>query len=228
MREESRTLSFVYAPYYECVARAGGVPLLIPALHDTTLVPDVLAAIDGVLIVGGNDLDPRLYGEEPLETHDPVPEDRTRFDIALARALLDGDLPVLGLCYGCQLLAVAAGGALHQHIPAQVPGAEEHFGRYPDLPRHSVTITPGSRLHDLYGPRLEVNSAHHQAPREPGDGLVATATAPDGVIEALERPGGRFVVGVQWHPELLPERADQQRLFSALVEAARGAAVGRG
>jgi putative glutamine amidotransferase len=226
VRVEKRTLSFVFAPYYECVERTGGLPLQIPALSDPGLIPEVLAAVDGVLIVGGNDLDPRLYGEEPLATHDPVPDDRMGFDAELGRAVLASDLPVFGICYGCQLLAVASGGTLVQHIPTQVPDALPHFGRYPDLPRHEVEVAPGSRLRELVGPQLVVNSGHHQDPRDLGDGLAITARAPDGVIEALEAPGDRFVLGVQWHPELLGERPEQLRLFQALTRAASKARTG--
>ena len=224
VREEKRTLVFVFRNYLDAVERAGGLPLPIPPLSDPALVPQVLSIVHGIVIVGGEDLDPALYGEEPLATHDPVPADRQRFDLALADALLAGETPTLGVCYGCQLLAVASGGALHQHIPTQVGDDVAHAGKYPDLPFHPVEITEGSRLARTLGAtRCEVNSAHHQAPKRLGAGLTATAIAPDGVLEAFEADGDRFLLGVEWHPELITDRPEQQALFDELVREARRA-----
>jgi len=222
VRVEKRTLCFVFAHYVECVERAGGIAVQLPP-QDPAAVPRLLELVDGVIIPGGEDLDPALYGETPLPGHDPAPEFRQRFDLALASALRDTHHPVLGICYGCQLLVVAAGGGLWQDVPSQVGTQVTHGGgRYPDLPEHDLRIAPGTRLHRILGAeRASVNSSHHQAPRQPGEGLVAAAVAPDGVIEAVEEPGERFRVGVMWHPELMAaDRADQQRLFDALVEAA--------
>jgi len=221
VRVEKRTLGFVFDSYWESVARAGGLPLQIPPLAEPELVPEVLAVVDGVVIVGGNDLDPRLYGEEPLETQDPVPAARQRFDLELARALLASDHPVLGICYGCQLLAVVSGGALWQHVPTQVGDRVRHAGAYPDLPVHEIAVRSGSKLRNLLGSeRVSVNSAHHQAPKRLGPGLVVSATADDGVIEGFEAEDERFLVGVEWHPDLMPDRPEQRRLFEAVVEAA--------
>jgi putative glutamine amidotransferase len=221
VRVEKRKISFLFDSYSESVERAGGIPLQIPPLAERGLAAQVLAAVSGVVIVGGEDIDPRLYGETPLPTHKPLAAGRLDFDLALARELLAGDLPVLGICYGCQLLAVASGGSLYQDIPSQVPDAVPHQGTFPDLPTHLVDINPDSRLRRIVGAdRIEVNSAHHQAPRTLGEGLLVSARSPDDVIEAIEAPGDRFLVGVEWHPDLLADREDQQRLFEALVEAA--------
>jgi putative glutamine amidotransferase len=226
VRIEKRTLAFVFDSYFGRVEEAGGLPLAIPPLADLGLVAEVLAVCDAIVIVGGEDIDPREYGEEPLATHHPLPAFRERFDLALAHRLLAEETPVLGICYGCQLLAVAAGGSLIQDIPTQVGSALAHAGTSPHLPTHPIEIEPGTRLHAILGTeRLEVNSAHHQAPRSVGNGLVVSARAPDGVIEALEGSGERFLVGVEWHPDLMPERPEQRRLFTALVEAARRAKV---
>jgi putative glutamine amidotransferase len=222
VRIEKRTLAFLYSSYFESVERAGGLPLQIPPLEELELVPQILATVDGVVMVGGEDLDPGLYGEKPFSTHQPLPRVRERFDLALARGVLASDHPALGICCGCQLLAVAAGGALYQHIPDQIPGALRHSGRYPDLPLHPIEIVPGSRLSAILGGgRATVNSAHHQAVRRLGRGFVAAASAPDGIIEAFEAPGDRFLLGVEWHPDLMPEAPEQRRVFEALVEAAR-------
>jgi putative glutamine amidotransferase len=222
VRPAPRPIGFVFESYVTRVEEAGGLPMVIPPLTDKTAIPTVLEHVDGVVIVGGEDLDPALYGEEPLESHDPIPEVRADFDLELGRALLESDHPVLGVCYGCQLLTVVSGGALWQDLPTQVGETVRHMGRWPDLPLHPIEVRPGTRLRELLGAdRLEVNSAHHQAPKRLGDGLVVSATAADGTIEAFETPGERFLLGVEWHPDLMGERPEQRRLFEALVEAGR-------
>lgn len=221
VRVEARAIAFVFEPYVRRVEEAGGLPLAIPPLLDAAAIPELLETFDGLVIVGGEDLDPRLYGEEPLATHESLPAWRERFDLALGRALLDSDVPVLGICYGSQLLAVVSGGALWQHIPTQVGNAVAHAGKYPNLPMHPVDVAEGTRLRELLGAaRVDVNSSHHQAPKRLGSGLRAAAVAPDGVLEAFEGTGDRFLVGVQWHPELTDDEAGR-RLFAALVDAAR-------
>jgi putative glutamine amidotransferase len=251
VRRDRRTMVFLFEEYALAIEEAGGLPLQVPPLRDPSLVAQVLKIADGVLIVGGEDIDPRVYGEEPLPTHQPIPNERFAFDWALANALLapDNRHPVLGVCYGCQLLAAASGGALHQDIPAQVGATIEHSGRYPDLPMHPIVVTPGTRLHALAGgslgaASLSVNSAHHQAPKRLGAGLMVSARAPDGVIEAFElappkdpkatekeagaapppnpaaKDGARFLLGLEWHPELLRTRPFERAIFGAFVEAA--------
>ena len=227
VRTEKRPLAFVFASYVRCVEQAGGLPLLVPPMEDASAVGEILDAMDGFVIVGGEDLDPRLYGEEPLSTHEPLPKWREAFDLALGRALLASEHPVLGICYGCQLLAVVGGGALWQHIPAQVGETVPHNGRYPDLPRHDVAVQAGSKLHGLLGTdRIVVNSAHHQAIKRLGPGLRVNGVAPDGVVEAYEGEGDRYLYGVEWHPELLDDDASR-RLFAGLVAAARPRAASR-
>ena len=227
VRTEKRPLAFVFASYVRCVEQAGGLPLAIPPLEDASSVGQILEAVDGIVIVGGEDLDPRLYGEEPLSTHEPLPKWREEFDLALGRALLASDHPVLGVCYGCQLLAVVAGGALWQHLPAQVGETVPHSGHYPDLPRHDVQVKAGSKLHRLLGTeRIVVNSAHHQAIKRLGAGLRANGLAPDGVVESFEGETDRYLYGVEWHPELLDDEPSR-RLFAGLVDAARRRATVR-
>ena len=225
VRVDPRPIGFVFASYVACVEAAGAIPVQIPPLSDATAIARLLATVDAVVSVGGEDLDPRHYGEEPLATHEPVPAAREAFDLALGRALLHSDVPTLGICYGCQLLAVVSGGALWQDVPTQVEGSVRHGGRWPDLPTHAIDVVPGTRLHSILGrDRLEVNSAHHQAPKRLGAGLIVSATADDGVIEGFEAPAasGRFLLGVEWHPDLMGDRPEQKRLFEALVEAAAG------
>lgn len=217
VRRDTRTLHFVFSNYVEAVARAGGLPLHVPPL-DPAAVPQVLALADGFVFVGGEDLDPALYGEAPDAHYDPAPADRQAFDVALGRALLATDHPVLGVCYGCQLLTIVTGGTLHQHLGPDELLRAHHGGRFPDLPQHEVEIAAGTRLREIAGAdRIRVNTAHHQAPRDLGPGVIRAAQAPDGVTEAVELSGDRLFLGVEWHPELMPDAPEQRGLFEALV-----------
>ncbi|MCS6890358.1 MAG: gamma-glutamyl-gamma-aminobutyrate hydrolase family protein [Rhodovarius sp.] len=208
--------------YFEAVAEAGGLPIALP--HEPTLARDYLALCDGILVTGGAfDVDPALYGAGTAHPTVRLKPGRTDFELAITRAALAADRPVLGICGGQQLLAVALGGTLHQHIPDAIPGALAHEQPHPrSEPGHEVLIQPGTLLARIVGvARMAVNSAHHQAVDRPGPGVVVNATAPDGVIEGIEHPSYRFVLGVQWHPEY---RVDPQdfAILQAFVEAARG------
>jgi putative glutamine amidotransferase len=207
--------------YFSAVAEAGGLPVALP--HLPALAPDYLDALDGLVVTGGAfDIDPALFGATDRHATVSLKEGRTAFELAVLRAALDRDLPTLGICGGQQLLNVALGGTLIQHIPDAVPDALAHEQPNPRTePGHEVRILPGSRLGAIVGTgRMAVNSAHHQAARSVGPGIVASASAPDGVIEAIEDPARKFCIGVQWHPEYAVDPADP-RIFAALIEAAR-------
>ncbi len=213
-----RRSHYVDPAYAEAVAEAGGAPVYLPAPGPAEAL---LAAVDGLLVPGGPDFPPPEPYPEGVEFALAPPE-QLAFDRALVAGALAAGLPVLGVCYGMQLLAVAAGGSLHYHVPSDVPGALEH--RPADAAaRHAVELVPGTRLARLFGSEVAVNTRHHQAVSAAGRGLVVAARARDGIIEAIEAEGGAagpFVVGVQWHPESLgPEH--RSALFGALVEAAR-------
>jgi putative glutamine amidotransferase len=211
----------IRANYCEAIVRAGGVPIALP--HEVELVDAYLDLLDGVLVTGGAfDLNPLLYGASERHATVKTKDRRTGFEMALTKAALERDRPLLGICGGQQLLNVALGGDLIQHLPDAVPGCLEHEQRNPRTePGHSVEVVAGSRLHALGGVlRLEVNSAHHQAAGAVGAGVVVSGRAPDGVIEAIEVPERRFCIGVQWHPEYRISAADDA-LFAALVEACR-------
>lgn len=183
--------------YLAALERAGAEPLPVRPGREKE-IPDLLRRASGWLFTGGDDIAPELYGEEPHEKLKQVNPPRDRMDMLAARAVLAEGLPALGVCLGIQLLNVAAGGTLHQDIPSQVGGALEHSGGT----RHRVRVEPGTRLAGLLGAgEVDVNSFHHQALKRIGRGFRVAARSPDGIVEAVEREGEPFVVGVQWHPE---------------------------
>jgi len=199
--------------YVRAVERAGGRALLVPPSEDG--VEETLEALDGLLFSGGSDLDPDLYDQEPHDETSGVHEQRDRAELALLEAALQRDMPVLAICRGSQVLNVARGGDLVQHLP-DVVGDEKHKhtpGSYAD---HDVTVEDGTRLASLLGERAPVKSHHHQGIGRIGEGLRVAAHAEDGTVEAVEDPGRRFAVGVLWHPEA----GDDARLFEELVREA--------
>ena len=205
--------------YAEAIGAAGGLPVALP--HDPALAAAFLDRLDALVVTGGAfDVDPALYGAGSRHATVSLKQDRTAAELALTRGALDRNLPVLGICGGEQLLAVALGGTLVQHIPDTIPTALEHEQPNPrHEPGHQVTIVPGTQLAAIVNTRtMNVNSAHHQAVASPGPHAVINATAPDGVIEGLEDPSARFCLGVQWHPEFLIDPADR-RIFDALIAA---------
>ena len=207
--------------YFASLAAAGALPVALP--HHPELAEAYLDELDGLLITGGAfDVDPALWGDEPPHPSVTLKPGRTDFELAAARAALARDLPVLGICGGQQLLAVAFGGTLIQHIPDAVPGALAHEQPNPRTePGHEVAIAEDSLLFRIVGkPRMAVNSAHHQAVATPGKGVRVNARAPDGVVEGVEHPGYRFALGVQWHPEYAVDPADPL-IFQAFVRACR-------
>jgi len=210
--------------YVRAVVRAGAAPLLIPPLADKTRLCRLFGLLDGLLLPGGEDVNPINYGEPPHENLRQVAPLRDETELALARWAMAEGKPLLAICRGIQVLNVALGGSLYQDIQAQLPQAQKHdwFRGYPRnyLP-HSVEVTPGSRLAGILGTTtLPVNSLHHQAVKAIAPGLAAVARAPDQIIEALEAPEQPFALAVQWHPEELSDEDPRaQRLFDALVEA---------
>ncbi|MEV6595289.1 gamma-glutamyl-gamma-aminobutyrate hydrolase family protein [Actinoplanes sp. NPDC051346] len=196
--------------YVAAVTAAGGRAVLLPP---DDLDADVLRVLDGLVLSGGADLDPELYGARPQPLTVTRP-DRDSAELLLARAALDLDLPVLGICRGMQLLAVAAGGSLHQHLP-DVLGHDRHRPAPAVYGRQEVRFTEGSRIAGLMGEDREVHCYHHQGVADAGS-LTVTGHADDGGVEAVEDPTRSFVVGVQWHPEVTRDK----RLFGALIAAA--------
>jgi gamma-glutamyl-gamma-aminobutyrate hydrolase PuuD len=198
--------------YVRAIECAGGRPLLVPPADDG--VDETLEALDGLLLSGGADLDPALYGQPPHAETAGIRADRDRGELALLEAALARDLPVLAVCRGSQVLNVGRGGDLVQHLP-DVVGDDRHKRTPGVFADHDVTVEPGSRLGGLIGDRAPVKSHHHQGLGAIGAGLTAVAWADDGTPEAIEDPD-RFAVGVLWHPEAGEDAA----LFEALVSAA--------
>ena len=199
-----------YADYARAIREAGGLPVYLPIDES---VQDYLAALDGLVLSGGGDIDPVRYGHTPSPETQTPDAARDGFEVALAEAALEQDVPTLGICRGIQLVNVALGGTVAQHVPSHacVDGA-------PDDLTHIVTFASGSQMHARCGKWIRVNSLHHQAVDQVGNGLVVVGTSSDGGIEALEHES-KPIVAVQWHPEMLPGRS-KDPLFAWLIEAA--------
>jgi putative glutamine amidotransferase len=211
--------------YLESVRRAGGEPVEVVVGGEA---PDqILSRVDGLMLTGGGDVDPQLYGEAPHDTFQAAESGRDAFEIALARAAVAKGIPLLAICRGMQVLNVAMGGTLFQDIPSQVTGALTHSVPQPRAgAAHEVWISKDSKLSALLTDHMEdgetchVNSRHHQSVKQVADGFEVTATSPDGVIEAMEKPGAPFCVAVQWHPENFWRTGEFRELFEGLVQAA--------
>jgi putative glutamine amidotransferase len=212
--------------YEESVRRAGGTPCVLDPLKDKPA--DVVSAFDGLLLAGGGDILPSLYGAAAHATFSAAEQGRDAYEIELVRRALEADMPVFAICRGIQVLNVALGGSLVQDIPSEISHPCPHDVREPRFAiAHETWMTPGSLLERLMRERIEegdacpVNSRHHQAPKDLGEGFMISATAPDGVIEAIEEPNRRFCLGVQWHPENFWRTGEFRPLFEAFVNASR-------
>jgi putative glutamine amidotransferase len=206
--------------YVHAVEAAGGRPLLVPPSEEG--VEETLDALDGILFSGGGDIDPAVYGSEPHPATGGVRTERDRAELALLEGALARDMPLLAVCRGSQVLNIARGGDLVQHLP-EVVGDEKHKETPGVFSEHEVEVSQESRLGALVGERSTVKSSHHQGLGRIGEGLVVTARADDGTIEGIEDPSLRFALGVLWHPE----EGDATALFRTLVEEAREYRAGR-
>ncbi|HRU04287.1 MAG TPA: gamma-glutamyl-gamma-aminobutyrate hydrolase family protein [Candidatus Brocadiia bacterium] len=209
--------------YVDAVALAGGVPLLLAPPAKGDLAADMMDAVDALLVPGGPDISPARYGQQPHPKTRLVHERREAFDFRCVEEAEKRNMPMMGICLGCQVINVARGGTLVQDVPSQWAAPLVH-PRPPAATRllHWVEVEPGTRLAGIVGHgRFEVNTSHHQAVDKPGRGLRVSARALDGVIEAVEDTSGRFVLGIQWHPEGMTERPRHLALFQALIQAAK-------
>jgi putative glutamine amidotransferase len=205
--------AFIPLAYVRAVELAGGRPLLVPPVENG--IDETLDVLDGIVFSGGGDLDPEIYGAEAhAETNEVNPE-RDSAELALLKAALGRDMPVLAVCRGSQVLNVARGGDLVQHLP-EIVGHDRHRHEEPVMADHEVRVETASRLGSILGDSAPVKSSHHQGFGRIGDGLRESAWAEDGTIEAVEDPSHRFALGVLWHPE----EGEDYSLFAALVEEA--------
>jgi putative glutamine amidotransferase len=213
------------SPYADAVLRAGGLPMVLPLATDPAMIDAYLDRISGLIVTGGAfDVPPEAYGESPREGLGTLKPGRTHFETTLLQAALKRAMPVLGVCGGMQLLNVVLGGTLFQDIQRDLPEARNHEQSHDrGQPSHPVEVRDGTVLAELVGRgQLMVNSTHHQAVSRLGEGLVASAVAPDGVVEAIESSNGTFAVGVQWHPELLLQSMPLQLgVYRGLITRAR-------
>jgi putative glutamine amidotransferase len=209
--------------YCRAVEKAGAVALILPVMNSSNALKRLFDLIDGLLISGGDfDIHPSYYSEKPLPGLGIIKQERTAFELELTAAALTRDLPVLGLCGGEQAINVVLGGTLYQDIPTQLPEAGNHQqSEKKEIGGHRIVVHRRTRLREiLRRQRVEVNTTHHQAVKQTGKGLIVNATAEDGLIEGIESARHSFVVGLQWHPEVLaPRHEHQRRIFSAFTAA---------
>jgi putative glutamine amidotransferase len=204
--------------YFSAITNAGGIPVGIPVTTEN--IPDYVENLDGLLLPGGDyDVPPHIYGDDSIHETVVMKLSRIDFDITITKSFLDRDIPILGICLGEQLLAVMHGGALIQHIENDVPDPLDHYIENRLKPAHEIQIKEGSLLHSIVGTTaMEVNSHHHQAVKAESGQFIVSAQSADGVVEAIEVPGKKFCLGVQWHPEHLTH-PDELNIFKAFVDA---------
>ena len=222
--ENRESLYFLAQRYIKAVAGSGAVPVILPPTASSGAIVALLARIDGLILSGGNfDIHPSYYGEIPIPALGAIKAERSAFELEITAVALKQDIPILGVCGGAQAINVVQGGSLYQDIGAQVPNAQEHQQSKKAIKRgHRITLQPHTRLQAIIGrTHTEVNTTHHQAVKTLGRGLVINAMASDGIIEGIESTGHTFVIGVQWHPEVLaPRQVHQRSIFSALIASA--------
>ncbi|MCQ4574400.1 MAG: gamma-glutamyl-gamma-aminobutyrate hydrolase family protein [Candidatus Brocadiales bacterium] len=223
--EDTRPRYYLDRDYCMAVELVGGIPVLLPRVEEDG-IENVLGMLDGLILSGGTDIDPSRYGQKAHPSMVPMPVEKEEFDFKLIRSALKLDMPILGICYGEQLLNVSLGGSLFQDIPAHMNTSINH--RNPPGGRHKVLIEKGSRLHRMLGvDAVDTNSAHHQTVDRLGNGLKVCARTEDGVIEAVESDRHTFVVAVQWHPETMLDEPVERGLFSSFIKEVRAYASQR-
>jgi putative glutamine amidotransferase len=211
--------SYVNDDYVKSVIAAGGIPLILPLNTNEEIIKAQLEMIDGLILSGGYDVNPLLFGEEPHKLLGMTMNDRDTFDAILIKHALDMHLPILGVCRGCQMLAAAGGGTLYQDCSLSAGSYIKHSqGHTPSQPSHTVTITKDSALYSIFGAETLVNSFHHMSVKDVPKGFKVTAVAKDGIIEAIEKIAGSFALATQWHPEMMAgSNDDMLKLFKLLI-----------
>ena len=210
--------------YAESIVKAGGIPLVIPVLNDREVIKSQLELVDGLLMSGGVDINPRYYNQDFLEGMKLVSPERDRHEWIILEEFLPTNKPILGVCRGMQMINVFNGGTLHQDIKNMTENTLKHIQDYlPELEVHKINIQNNSILSDLFGEELVTNSFHHQALDKIGEGLKVVATTNDGIVEAIESKEERFLLGVQWHPEMMTARGSKSmlKIFEKFVDSSK-------
>lgn len=212
--------SYVNNDYIQSTVMAGGAPFILPVIGDYEAVKRQVETVDGIIISGGYDVDPLIYGEEPSQKQGGLCPERDQYDLMVVKAAMELKKPILGICRGMQILNAALGGTVHQDL-SQVEGCyiKHNQGSRPEVGSHSVTVEKRTRLYEILGEEVLTNSFHHQVLKDIAPGFKVSARAKDGVVEAFEMEEG-FVIGVQWHPEMMTRKGNQIMLglFKKLVE----------
>ncbi|OQA03904.1 MAG: putative glutamine amidotransferase [bacterium ADurb.Bin400] len=213
----------VHHAYTKAVLNAGGIPIILSSIKDSSLIKEYIGLCDGFIFTGGYDIEPSLYNETPHETVTDTDPLRDWFEPRLMQTAMKHDLPILAICRGHQMLNVVRGGTLWQDLPSERPASTVNHRQIEkhDIPSHSITLQPSTKLFKIVGsPSIMVNSRHHQAIKTLGSDLVATAHSEDGIIEAIEDPNAKFIVGIQSHPEDLIKTTDYAaKIFSTFIQA---------
>ena len=220
----SHYMEFTYNEYSQAVTGSGGAPLLIPVAQNTTALSAIMNRLDGLILSGGVDVNPKFYGEQPVTGLGEIDEDRDRMEIELTKMVYKKGLPILAICRGIQVLNVALGGTLYQDIANQIKESIFHTqNASKSVTTHTVQVESQTALYQIFKRKtVWVNGKHHQAVKDVARGFRVSAKAPDGVIEAIENPSKRFVLGVQWHPEgTWSSDTYSKKLFRAFINSAK-------
>ncbi|MBP2635978.1 MAG: glutamine amidotransferase [Firmicutes bacterium] len=212
---------YVSDAYIRAILCAGGVPIVLPVIADQGTITEQADMVDGLLLSGGGDIQPQLFGEEPVCQLGRVLPERDRHELALVKTAVTAAKPILGICRGCQVLNIALGGSIYQHLSPEETNLQHDQQSPGYYAGHTVMLEEGSKLASLWGTVVMTNSFHHQAIKMAAPGLSITARTKDGIVEAVEHDTASFIVGVQWHPELmLDSQSTMLDLFTTFVKAA--------
>lgn len=215
--------AYVNNDYIQSVVMAGGVPFIIPMVYDENIIKGQLECIDALIISGGHDINPLMYGEEPSQKLGAILPKRDTFDATVVKLAMEMKIPTIGICRGEQMLNVANGGTLYQDL-SFIEGCyiKHNQGALPSTATHTTSIVEGTKLHAILGDTVMTNSFHHLAVKDVAPGFKVAALSKDGVVEAIEKEGEQFVIGLQWHPEMMAkDHPIMLKLFEKLIEEAK-------
>lgn len=217
---QGHKISYMMNNYVESVERAGGIPYIIPIAQNDEIIKSQVENIDALILSGGSDVNPLLFGEEPIEKLDDILQDRDIFDIKLLKFAMELGKPILGICRGEQLINMVNEGTVYQDLSLHKEHSVKHCQNgSPTSATHTVQIIKDSILHEILGEKALVNSFHHQAVKEVAKGFKVVAVSKDNVVEAIEKEGEDFVLGIQWHPEMMSDKhQEMQKIFDTLVQ----------